>query len=300
MDHRTRLKVIRLKKNSGLGNALRTALENSSYGLVARMDSDDISLPDRFGLQLRAFAENNSADVVGGYISEFVGDPGNITGIRTVELEDAQIKQDMKKRCAMNHVSVMFRKDAVIRAGGYLDWYSNEDYYLWIRMIESGCVFMNVPYVLVNVRTGSGMSARRGGWKYFKSEQGIQKLMLEKGMIGTARYLYNVAVRVAGELIASGPVRQILFRIIRKAPDSVASEPVPEESLGQQEHEPFSVAMSVYGKDDPEWFDTSMNSLLSQTVVPDEIVLVIDGPVPDSIEEVISKYAGLCGSVSQE
>lgn len=289
-------KVIRQEENAGLGRSLGIALENCSFDLVARMDSDDISLPYRFAVQMDVFEKEPETDIVGGYISEFVGDPENITGIREVELCDSEIRADMRSRCAMNHVSVMFRKGSVESAGGYLDWYSNEDYYLWIRMMENGCKFRNVPYVLVNVRTGEGMSSRRGGWRYFKSEQGIQKLMLDKGMIGPVRYVKNVAVRLAGEVIASNRMRQMLYRILRKRPES-ADGLIPEQAQLSpgKEHEPFSVALSVYGKDDPDCFDIALESLLSQTLVPDEIVLVVDGPVPEGIDAVIKKYAALCG-----
>ncbi len=272
---------------------MRVAMDNSSYDLVARMDSDDVSVPERFELQLKAFAEDPESDIVGGYISEFVGEATNITGIRTVQLSDELIKEDMKKRCAMNHVSVMFRKKAVLDSGGYLDWYCNEDYYLWIRMIQNGCIFKNVPFVLVNVRTGSGMSARRGGWRYFRSEQKIQKLMYDSGAIGLPRYLYNVAVRFVGEYLVSGNIRQVLYRFIRRSPKKVNNY-VLRTSCETKSFEPFSVIMSVYQNDNPLWVDQAMNSIVNQSVQPSEIVLVVDGPVPDKIKKVIEKYSAVC------
>ena len=90
-------KTVYIEKNSGLGNAMKEALENGSVDLVARMDSDDISDRRRFERQLKVFRERPDYDVVGGYMTEFVGDPENITGVRTVELDDADIKADMKK-----------------------------------------------------------------------------------------------------------------------------------------------------------------------------------------------------------
>ena len=118
MKKAVKFKVVRVGENKGLGNAMRVALDSCSFDLVARMDSDDISDYRRFERQLKAFSENPEADVIGGYITEFEEDPQNITGVRTVELDDSRIKADMKKRCAMNHVSVMLRKEAVIAAGG--------------------------------------------------------------------------------------------------------------------------------------------------------------------------------------
>lgn len=259
------------------------------------MDSDDLSLPYRFQVQLEVFMQMAKVDVVGGNITEFVGDPENITGERIVQLTDSEIKRDMKKRCAMNHVSVMYKKTSVLNAGGYQDWYCNEDYYLWIRMQENDYRFANVPYVLVNVRTGEDMSSRRGGLKYFRSECGLQTYMLRHRMIGLIRYLYNVIIRFVGECVIPNVLRQKLFRFFRKeyVPDTESIGMMkPQESADA--YPAFSVAMSVYKNDNPEWFDKAMESIINQTIKPSEIVLVVDGPVPEGIMNVIHKYEAVC------
>lgn len=290
-----------LQTNQGLGNALRIALDNCTHDLVARMDSDDISAPYRFQKQLEIFRSTSSVDIVGGQITEFVGEPNNIVGLRDVELTDSNIKIDMKKRCAMNHMAVMYKKNVVQAVGGYQDWYYNEDYYLWIRMVEHGCKFANVPYVLVNVRTGAAMSARRGGWKYFRSEWLLQKYMLEHKLIAFPRYFCNVAVRFAGEYIATNSLRQIFYKIVRKDPTEITKEvkrDVDKEKSNTEvdvSYPPFSVAISVYSKDNAEWFDKALESIIvKQTVKPSEVVLVVDGPVSDPIQAVIKKYASIC------
>lgn len=291
-------KPIYLPQNKGLGNALKEALANCTNNLVARMDSDDISAPFRFEKQLSVFANDSDVDIVGGNITEFVGFPDHIIGERQVELSDFAIKSDMRKRCAMNHVSVMYKKDAVLASGGYLDWYYNEDYYLWIRMLEHGCKFANVPYPLVNVRTGADMSARRGGWKYFRSEQTLQKYMLEHKLISLPRYIYNVALRFGGEYLAPNSVRQLLYKAIRKEYNMTTMErtfATGKENEESMNYPPFSVATSVYGKDNAEWFDVALDSIIvQQTVKPTEVVLVVDGPVPQEIQNVIDKYVEIC------
>lgn len=290
------LRPIYLEKNQGLGNALKVALENCNYDLVARMDSDDVSAKNRFQLQLESFMKNPRLDIVGGNITEFVGDEENITGERVVPELDADIKKYVKKRCPMNHVSVMYKKDAVNKAGGYLDWPWNEDYYLWIRMVEHGCVFGNVSESLVNVRAGEAMSARRGGMKYFESEKGIQEYMLNKKIISLPRYLYNVAIRYVGEVMVNDALRTFLFKFMRKK-YKPKMESVLKNSLVTN-YSKFSVAMSVYAGDNAEWLDRALESItIEQTVKPNEIVLVVDGPIPQEIEAVISKYVCLCGEI---
>lgn len=204
--------IIRLPKNKGLGNALKLATEAAKYELIARMDSDDICLPGRFEKQLECFEQIPDLSIVGGTISEFIDTPDNVVGHRVCPLTDVEIKEYMKSRCGFNHMSVMFRKSEVLRVGNYQDWFWNEDYYLWIRMLLGGCKFANLPDVLVNVRVGKDMYARRGGWKYFKSEAKLQHYMWINGVIGNGRYLYNVAIRFAVQVAIPNSVRGWVFR----------------------------------------------------------------------------------------
>lgn len=204
--------VIRLRENKGLGNALKIAVESASNELIARMDSDDVSVPDRFEQQIKYLNKHPNIDVIGGDITEFIGTEDNIVGKRGVPTQDADIKQYMKKRCALNHVTVMYRKSAVLAAGGYKAWFWNEDYYLWIRMQLNNAVFANTGTSLVNVRVGEEMYQRRGGKKYFDSELGLQKLMLENKMIGFGTYVSNCAKRLIIQMLLPNRVRGWVFR----------------------------------------------------------------------------------------
>lgn len=290
-------KVIYLPKNEGHGNARRKSLEQCTNEIVALMDADDISYANRFEKQLEVFVHNPNVDIVGGQITEFIDKPSNITGKREVPEKDKDIKEYMKKRCPMNQVSVMFKKTFYDQVGGYIDWYCEEDYYLWIRMAEANGVFANVLDNLVNVRIGDAMSSRRGGIKYFSSEAGIQKYMLKKKIISLPRYLYNVLIRFGGEIILTDKLRTVMFKKLRKP---VNIEGIKKNNIKDtcsssiKEFPKFSVAMCVYGGDNPEWFDKALESTVNQTVKPEEIVLVVDGPIPNDIQDVIAKYEELC------
>ncbi len=160
---------IYLPINQGHGNARRVSMKRCTHKLVALMDADDISWRGRFESQLRRFISDIHLDIVGGQISEFIGDAKNIISSRIVPEKHEDIIKFMKRRCPMNQVAIMMKKEAYDKAGGYIDWYCEEDYYLWLRMMQTGCKFANVPEHLVNVRVCDYLSARRGGWKYFKS-----------------------------------------------------------------------------------------------------------------------------------
>ena len=204
--------IIKLKDNHGLGNALKIGVENAKYDIIARMDSDDICSLDRFEKQLAFMEVHPDCDIVGGQITEFIETPDNIVGKRVVPCENMEIYQYMRSRCALNHPTVMFKKKIVLDAGNYQDWFWNEDYYMWIRMMERGCVFANLPDVLVNMRSRLGQYGRRGGKKYFDSEIGIKKLMLEKGMITLKEYIVNYAQRFIIQLMLPNSVRGWVFR----------------------------------------------------------------------------------------
>lgn len=206
------LKVIRLQKNMGHGNARRTGLEHCMYDLVAIMDADDICLSDRFEKQLDAFAADDSLDIVGGNITEFIGSPENIIGKRIVPQRDKEIKEYLKTRCPMNLVTVMFKKSSVEAVGGFIDWYCEEDYYLWARMMLAGQKFANISDVLVNVRVGEDMYKRRGGMKYFKSEAKFQKYLLDSKIISLSTYLLNVSKRIVVQVLMPNCIRGFVFK----------------------------------------------------------------------------------------
>ena len=205
-------RVVRFAENQGHGNARRAGLAACSNELVALMDADDLSAPDRFQKQLAKFAGNPSLDIVGGMITEFVGEPDNVVARRDVPLEDQDIKQYMKKRCPMNQVTVMFKKTSVNRVGGFIDWYCDEDYYLWLRMTLAEMQFGNVPDVLVNVRVGEEMYQRRGGKKYFLSEAKLQKYMLDHKIIGFGTYMMNVNKRLIVQVLLPNKLRGWVFQ----------------------------------------------------------------------------------------
>ncbi|MDD7913388.1 glycosyltransferase [Polaribacter ponticola] len=210
------LRVIELDVNLGHGNARRIGLENCTNNIVALMDSDDISVNNRFEIQYKFLLNNLNVNVIGGQIEEFEGDVNNIVSKRVVPETDVEIKEYLKYRCPLNQMTVMFRKDKVLESGGYLDWFCNEDYYLWIRMYLKNNIFHNLKQTLVKVRVNIKMFERRGGWLYFKSEYGIQKLMKINGIISFWQFYINVLIRFVVQVVLPNKVRRILFlKILR-------------------------------------------------------------------------------------
>ena len=207
---------IPFEENGGLGNALRTGLERARNELVARMDSDDLNVPNRFELQLKYFEEHPETDIMGGNISEFFGSPEQIVQYRVVCKNHDEIAKDLRNRSPFNHVTVMFRKEAVLKAGNYESFYLFEDWYLWARMYLAGCKFANINDVLCNVRIVD-MSARRGGMKYYKSCKRLLKFMKKNKIIGFFKYMKIKTVRFIGYVLLPNELRAFMYKkMLRK------------------------------------------------------------------------------------
>ena len=155
---------VQLEKNMGLGLALNEGLKCCKNELVARMDSDDISLPERCGKQLAMFECNPELDIVGCPVKEFIGTPDNIVGERNVPLENEEIHKYAKRRDPFNHPTVMYKKSKVMLYGPYRDYRKNQDTALWIDMLSKGCKAANCKEYLFLFRFDEGTYRKRKSW----------------------------------------------------------------------------------------------------------------------------------------
>ena len=188
--------IISLETNLGLGDALNIGLNECSYKIVARMDTDDIALPERFQKQIKFLNKHPEIDIASSWISEFDKDENEILSIRRIPTNHKDIMSFSKKRCPMNHPAVIFRKDAVLKVGGYKRMIGFEDYYLWVRMLENGSKFLNIPEPLVHMRADSDQIGRRRGVKYAFREIKFQNVLLKIGHINIGEYIRNLFIRI--------------------------------------------------------------------------------------------------------
>ncbi|CEN91461.1 glycosyltransferase [[Clostridium] sordellii] len=162
-------KIVALKKNLGLGLALNKGLEVCRNDLVARMDTDDISLKERCQLQVEEFMKNKSLSIVGSIVNEFYDTPENIVSSRVVPTRHEDIMKFARRRSPFNHPSVMYRKSAVIKCGGYRDIKRKEDIDLFVRMLNEDCIAMNIDKPLLLFRSNEDNFLRRKSWENCKS-----------------------------------------------------------------------------------------------------------------------------------
>lgn len=203
------VKHIALVDNIGLGPALDAGLAASSHEIVARMDADDVSMPDRFERQLPLIEAG--ADIVGSGLVEFGEDTDDVVGRRTPPTDPAEIRRVIRFRDPFNHPTVVYRRSAVLAAGGYTDMALLEDYLLFTRMVEGGAVPGNIGDPLVYYRVGAGAYARRGGTELLRSELRLQRRFRQLGITSRAEYARNVAVR-GGYRLVPERVRKVAYR----------------------------------------------------------------------------------------
>lgn len=210
------LNVVRLEKNSGLGNALNEGIKHCKNELIARMDSDDIAYPDRCEKQVTVFNKHPEVSVCSGIVEEFTIDPNIIDTKRVPPETNAEIIEFAKKRNPFNHPCVMYKKSAVEAVGSYKDFYLLEDYYLWLRMLMTGYQGYNIQEPLVHMRAGSDMYLRRAGWKYAKSQAKLFKFMKEQDFIGNSQFIKSCVIR-SGSALAPNWLRKFMFeKVLRK------------------------------------------------------------------------------------
>lgn len=205
------LRVFQLNENQGLGRALNFGLDKCRYNLVARMDSDDICDEKRFEKQINYFKNNKNIDAVGGSIAEFYYNHSEICTVRKLPRSMEGIKNMIKRRNPINHVTVMFKKDAVIKSGGYKHLAYLEDYYLWIRMINCKCIIQNIDDVLVYVRTGKEMYKRRGNKEYIGGWYNLQKEMIEYKMINYFDMVINM-ISIIGFIYTPSFIKEFIYK----------------------------------------------------------------------------------------
>lgn len=201
---------VELKRSMGLGDSLRIGTDYCTGDCIFRMDSDDISHPDRFRLQAEFMENHPEIDACGTDIAEFDETPDDANRVRACPAEHKEIVTMSRTRNPMNHVSACIRRTALKQCGGYVKLLLLEDYYLWLRMIKAGAKLANINQSLVYVRVGNGFEQKRGsrlritGWDF------LQEYMVHNGFISRPRAFMN-RVYIRGFVWTPTWVKKLLY-----------------------------------------------------------------------------------------
>jgi len=205
--------VVCLPKNVGLAKALNKGIEHCKYELIARMDTDDISLPNRFEVQYNYMNNNENISVCGSYIEEFHNEEDKGCVIR-YPIKNRNIYKFSKLRSPICHPACMFRKVDILKVGGYPNLRLGQDYGLWILLLSRGFLLSNIPKVLLKLRVAGNFMSRRG-YESLKYEVKIIRLQYDENMINFYEFGLLLVVR---SVVRLSPVflKKIMYRFLRK------------------------------------------------------------------------------------
>ena len=208
------LKIISvpLSNNIGLACALNEGLKFCSYDLVARMDTDDIALPERFEKQVSFMVMHPDITASSSFIEE-LNDEGDVSSQRILPLDHDELVKFAKKRSPLSHPATIFRKKIIISVGGYPHFRNAQDYALWSLLITKGYRLANLPSVLLRMRTGSDMMGRRG-FDFLRREIELLNFQRSIGFLSLKEFLVNFLAR---SFIRLSPlfIKRWLYKIAR-------------------------------------------------------------------------------------
>lgn len=171
-----------------LGFSLNLAISEAKYDIIARMDSDDISLPQRLELQIN-YLQVNELDLVGSAIN-LIDEDDNFLKLRIYPSKDTIDKKIIFKNC-FAHPSVMFRKNFFLKFRGYNGGFNSEDYDLWLRMREAKPRWDNMDVPLLNYRIHS-RSTQKSNLAYYEcAAYSLREFLKNKRAINLISCIYH-------------------------------------------------------------------------------------------------------------
>ena len=211
-----RFHIYRRDENKGLAHSLNDLLAvvmPLGYEYIARMDADDISLPDRFEKQLRYMEAHPDCDAVGTWAIEINSD-GSEFFRKKMPVTHKDCRDFFMKRDCMIHPTVMFRRSYFEKAGSYaVDTYFGEDTMMWAQGFANGCRFANIPEYLFKFRLNDDFFNRRRGWKHAKSILTLRWKVIKMLNYPVKAYFYAIAY--AGAKTMPTSILNLIYRIAR-------------------------------------------------------------------------------------
>lgn len=210
------IKSVKLKQNSGLAVALNTGLKNCKNNIVARMDTDDICVPERFEKQISYLKKHPEIDILGSQIAEYDEKMETQLGYRKVPLEHESIKKFAKTRTAFNHMTVIFKKNIISSLGGYpVELKKMQDFALWGHLLAKNYKTANSDEILVKVRTGENLFLRRSGINYLRNELNALKYIKNHNLINIYEYIFIYILKLIVRLLPIKILKIIYKKILR-------------------------------------------------------------------------------------
>ncbi|MGL0818282.1 glycosyltransferase [Vibrio vulnificus] len=210
--------IYRHNINKGLATRLNELIDEvlrfGSFDFIARMDSDDISSPDRLFKQCTFLNDNTGIDIVGSDVIEIDND-GREVFYKRMKTDHDDIVRSFIQRCPFNHPTVLFRPIVFTEHNiRYPSGIKNtQDYYLWVECLAKSIRFANINEPLLYFRVNSCFHSRRGMKKALNDVQS-RIYAMKKLRIFNVR---NVAHTIALFLLRMSPpkVKAFAYKVFR-------------------------------------------------------------------------------------
>jgi amylovoran biosynthesis glycosyltransferase AmsE len=206
------IRTIPFKRNFGLAKALNFGLHECQYPYIARFDTDDLIEPYRFELQMKAFQEDPQLVILGSNVKEI---DFKERFFRRVPESFEAIKKFALFRNPLNHPSVMFKKELILKIGGYPHLRFFEDFGLWVKCIMNNYKIKNIPLSLVLMRMGQGQINRRYGWRYMIFEYRCARYFKKLNFFSNQDFLKFIVYRLPLRVIPKSWLQFIYLKKLR-------------------------------------------------------------------------------------
>lgn len=208
--------ILALEKNMGLGPALAEGVKNCRNEIIIRMDSDDYSVPERCEKLLRELDKHPEYGIIGSHEAEFSDDMNNPVAIHRVPETSEQIHAFMRRRCALLHPTVLYKKSVIINCGNYHDVRLYEDYDLFMRVVlEHNVKCYNIQENLYYIRINDAFFERRGGVSYMKTAVGFKLRQHKKGYMSLGDFMVSAGGQAAVCLLPNKVRKWVYLNFLR-------------------------------------------------------------------------------------
>lgn len=212
----TNVYVFRNEENKGLAKGLNFLIDkalNEGYEYIARMDSDDISVPERLELQVKFMDSNPKIDFSGSFCKEFGA--SFALDLKRLPTSNEDIVNFSITRCPFVHPTVIFRRRIFESGQRYPEnTVLTEDMALWFKLFEQGLISANIDFPLLHYRLNENTIYRRQGL----SKAGAEVLLRVKYMIVLKRITFNNFVKIFSRIffhLSPGFVIKLAYKRLR-------------------------------------------------------------------------------------
>ncbi len=195
-EFRPYFRIIRIDEHVGAAAALNEGIKACTCPYIVRMDSDDVSFPERCRRQMELFAAKPHLDMVGTFAEVYDIDKGETVGVKRMPTKHKEIKKYARRRNPFCRQALAFRREKAVEVGGYAELEECEDYEFVARMLANGAKARNIPEVLVRYRISEKDYKKRKSLRSTKNFIRVRKMIHKSGFSSFADVVIPSAMQL--------------------------------------------------------------------------------------------------------